>query len=154
MANNQQEEPNAAVLICCWQVVTGGDPTFESVSYRKRRTSETIPAIFCRVWPRPSRGTTVVLEWEKLESIKLVWNVRGARTVSTCFIAAWVRNVARLMSQARGPADWRIALAAGVEAETCDKLSRKEQTDSGQQCRGLGVAQAAQAALHQTQQRN
>ncbi|KAK6860277.1 hypothetical protein PG995_003913 [Apiospora arundinis] len=53
--------------------------------------------------------------------------VEGARTVSTCFIVAWVRNVARLMSRALGAADWRDGLAAGVEAETCDNLSRKEQ---------------------------
>ncbi|KAK8016518.1 hypothetical protein PG993_014707 [Apiospora rasikravindrae] len=144
--NNEQEEPNPAFLICRWHVATGGDPTFESVGPREGRTLETIPSIFCRAWLRASRGTTVVLEHEKLESIKLVWNVRGARTVSTCFIAAWVRNVARLMSQVRRPADWPARLAAGVEAGSCDKSSRKEQTDSGQRRQGV--------ALHQTQQRN
>lgn len=40
------------------------------------------------------------------------------------------------MSQAPGASDWRVRLAAGVEAETCDKLSRKEQIPSGQRLPG------------------
>lgn len=92
-----------------------------------------------------SRETTVSLEYELFEPIKLlgVWSCcqRGS-TVSTCFIVTWVRNVARLMSQVHGDADWRDQLAAGVEAETCDKLSRKEQTNSGHYRRGAGPPNA------------
>lgn len=92
---------------------------------------------------RASRGTTVFLEYELFEPINLLHLLKCLeRCQGLDRIDLLHRDLgaklARLKSQVHGDADWRDRLAAGVEAETCDKLSRKEQTNSGQHRRGGG----------------